>query len=274
MIIICAGLAIFAITLPGLYSATGHFRIPTGENLLFIGPLFIVSLGVLAFGFIKMFQKSRVRFSGVRTTDSGFEAGTLTVNATSVEPKVKFWQEASSGRILTGTWVPSLKISGSSLSLMVFLREDRSQHYFFERFVIASDKSVLYQLTGTTGATSMARGPNNLVAVVEGSFQLLGDRTRYQNLLPLLEQVRNVLSTSAPHSPPPCTLNFLAKTTDLAIALPYGIAGVLIAKGIDAHRRRKLKETFEKDQLFDADFTRNLMEFLTKHGWGLTVNGE
>ena len=159
---------------------------------------------------------------------------------------------------------------------MVFLKADRhlSKHYFFERFVIASKDNVLHQLTGakSIGETNS----NNLIAVLNGSFQLLGDRQAVpcHALLQSLEQTADVLSTCVPASPPSCTLNMVAKTVNLAMALPFGLVGGLISAGMDSRRKHKLEESFKEGQLFDAGFTEKLTDFLNRRGWKITIGGK
>jgi len=242
------------------------------EILLFVVFLFILPALLVVAGLKKMYQEPGVYFNGIRTTDSGFEAGSLTVDLDSVEPR-NSWRQSCSGRILQAIWKPEKPIAAQSLRFVVFLKEDRdlARHYFFERFVIASEEAVLHQLTGAK--TIAETNSNNFVSMLNGSFQLLGDRqaVRCHSLLPSLERIADVLSTSVPASPPSCTLNVVAKTVGLAMALPFGLVGGLISAGIDSRRRHKLEESLKQGRVFDADFTENLMAFLNRRGWMITA---
>ena len=101
------GLAVLAV---GVYLTMDAFQNrssghgPDGMTiLLFIMFFFVLPVLLVLAGLNKMFQKPGVYFTGIKTTDSGFEAGTLTVDVASVEPK-GIWRKTCSGRILTGNW--------------------------------------------------------------------------------------------------------------------------------------------------------------------------
>lgn len=254
----------------------GKGQAPDGmEILLFILFFLLLPAGYALVGLMKMFQRPGVYFRGIRTTDSGFEAGSLTIDLGSIEPQ-NTWQHSCSGKILAGKWQSEKVVTGEHLSVVIFVKEDRNskQHYFFERLVIVSQDSVLYQFTG---AKSIAESNcNDIVVMLDGSFQLLGGlgAVPCQSLLEPLERAADVLSAAFPSKPPACTLNFVAKTVSLDKVMLFGFVGGLVKAAIDTKRKGELQASFRACQLFDSDFTQKLSDFAERRGWTITAGGK
>jgi len=254
----------------------GMGHAPDGMEILLFLMFFFVLPGLLVLaGVRKLFQRPGLYFTGIRTTPNGFEAGSLTVDLASVEPR-DTWRRSQSGRVLTGKWTPEKKIAADPLSVVIFLKEDRNakRHYFFERFILASKETVLHQFSG---AKSVAEtNSNDIVAMLNGSFELLGGSgaVSCQHLLGPLERSADVLSTAASGHPLACTLSFVAKTVGGDKVLLFGLVGALVAAGIDSRRKGKLEASFRNGRLFDADLTQKLADFAESRGWTITAGGK
>jgi hypothetical protein len=225
-------------------------------------------------GLIVIFKKSGVYFKGLRTTESGFETGSMTVERNAIEPRGT-WEKSYTGIIQTMHWHPENQLTGDPLNVLVLLKESRDfpDCFFFERFIIASDKTALFELRGSKGRDEMFT--NNLVIINNGGFRLLGGFTavNYHNLLPSLKCISEVLSTSGKKAT--CTLNILAKTVDIAqVAFMAGAIGALVGSGIDAHRRKSLIKSLRNGRKFDKEFTDELVSFADEAGWVIAAEGK
>jgi hypothetical protein len=246
------------------------------QILIFIALFFILPGALIVGGLFKMRQKPGVYFEGIRTTPDGFETGSFTVDLESVEPRVSCWWPTKSGKVLTGVWTPQKTITADPLSVVIFLKQSRNvnDYYFFERYVIASKESVLHQIIGKKSLAETA--DNNIVAMLNGNFELLGGTgvIPCKSLLPALERIADVLSTAVSGQPPACTLNFVAKTVGLDKVLLFGVVGVLVAAGIESRRKGKLQKSFTEGRLFDAELTQKLADFAERRGWAITAGGK
>jgi len=248
----------------------GSFEILLLILFLFFGPLIVLR------GLILIFKKSGVYLDGLRMTESGFETGSMTVKRNSIEPKNQ-WEKSYAGKIQSMNWRIKKSLVGDPLNLIVFLKESRntSNQLFFERFTVASDKRVLFQLRGNKGANE--QNSNNLIAVKNGEFQLLGGRSEvdYHTIIPSLRRISCVLSTFGSGKKVTCTLDIVAKTVDMTpLGLGLGAIGALIGSAADASEKKNLRKRLQDGRKFDSKFTEDLMGFVDEAGWGITVGGE
>ena len=254
----------------------GSGRGPNGMEIVLFLLFFLVLPGLFfGAGLRKLFQRPALYFTGIRTTQKGFEVGTLTVDLASVEPKAT-WRRSKSGRISTGKWTQQLEIVADPLFVIILLKEGRldKRHYFFERFVLASSEEVLYQLTG--GKSIAETNSNDIVAMLDGNFQLFGGSgvIPCQDLLGPLELTADVLSTAMAGQPPACMLNFVAKTVGLDKVFLFGVVGAVVAAAIDFQRKSELEASFRDGRLFDADLTQKLADFAERRGWSINAGSD
>ena len=252
----------------GQAGSLSGFEIFFGLFALVIGFLLVIR------GLIVIFKKSGIYFKGLRTTESGFETGSITVERGAIEPRSK-WEKSYAGKIQTMRWHPENPLTGDPLNILVLLKESRdtSNCFFFERFIIASDKKALFELRGSKGRNEVFR--NDLVVINNGEFQVLGERNEvdYHTLFPSLKCIPEVLSTSGKKTT--CTLNILAKTVDMGqFGLAAGAIGALVGSGIDASRRKSLTQRLQDGRKFDKEFTDELISFADKAGWVIAVEGK
>ncbi|MFC1934774.1 hypothetical protein ACFLXZ_00460 [Chloroflexota bacterium] len=235
---------------------------------LFIGFFLVIR------GLIVIFKKSGVYFKGLRTTESGFETGSLTVMRDAIEPK-KEWEKSRMGNIQKMSWQSGKQLTGDPLNVVILLKESLSMPncFYFDRFIIASSNEVIYELRGSRGRNDLLS--NDLVVVNNGEFRMLGGRTEvdYHILLPSLKCISDVLLTSTNNIT--ITLNFLAKTVDMTqFGLTAGMIGALLGSGINASERKSLIRKLHDGRKFDKEFVDELMRLADEAGWVIAVEGE
>ncbi len=244
--------------------------------ILIILIMFLLPIVLLIAAIRKMFQKPGAYFTGIRTTSSGFETGRLDATLEDVEP-TETWRKELAGELKMATWNPRKPFDDHPMAVSVFIKQSRKvkNAYYFDRFILSSGKKILHTIISAKGANEASA--NNLMAMVEGEFALLGDKMEKPcaELLPALERAADILAAISPDDPPACTLNIMPKTSDVATnAFMFGLVGGLVSAGIDSSRKRKQEKAFRDGKLFDAAFTDRLMEFIERRGWLITVGGK
>jgi hypothetical protein len=227
---------------------------------------FLLPVGLIIKGIKKIVQNHGIYLTGIRTTDSGFEVGTLTVNLASVE-----WGKTGSGRILAGDWKPGIKISADSLVTVSLKQEPKLDNtYSFSGFTIFSktQTQLVYKVNGEPFS--------EMAAVVNNSFQQIGivEVGQDKDVLQSLELIADVLATFAPDAAPLCTLNLEAKRAVPMGALFLSPALLIYEWAYNDLKRQEMRRKFKDSQLLDVDTTERLLEFLNRRGWMITIDGE
>jgi hypothetical protein len=232
-----------------------------GMAVVILITLVLPALGLII-GSAKIRQKPGVYLRGIRVTNLGIEIGTLIVDLDSVGPR-NIWEKTNSGNILEGNWTHQKTIKNKAIDILIVLRAgcDEAKLIFFERFVITSREESLYQLIGTSSAEIHR---NDLVAISNGSFQLLGDTygVTTNHLFQHLGLVADVLSTCRPSNPPSCTLKIVPSPASHANVLAFGVLGGIITEGVNYSRDKEPLENFS-----DKNFAKSLGIFLKERGW-------
>jgi hypothetical protein len=243
--------------------------------ILYLMFFFLLPFLIVIAAIRKMFQKPGVYFNGLRATPSGFETGALTVQLEDVGPGDD-WRKTLRGSVEEGEWKTGKAMTQQPLAVGLFLKESGTvkKAYYFDRFVISSEKKVLHQLIGGKGVAET--NANNLVGMIDGEFELLGDRAEKPcpELMPAIERSADILAAASPGAPPVCTLNIVPKTVSMSSSFMFGLVGALVASGIDSGRKRKMQKAFRDGKLFDSAFTDQLMDFIDRRGWLITAGGK
>ncbi len=241
------------------------------EVVWFLFLFFFLPIIAFVCGLFKMSQKPGLYLRGLRITELGFEAGNLSIELDSITPKAS-WKKTWEGQVLGGTWQCEQKIADPILQLLICIRQTdpKRKWYHLEKIVLASKESCLYQIEGHSVLN------NNLIGMLNNECKLLGDTNPegpIHTFLPAIERIAEILSNSFSTNPPQCSLIFTPKKSNSPmLVMAIGVlGGLIIAKGSDSLKQKKLHKEFMEKRLFDEDFTTKLFEFANKHNWTITT---
>ncbi len=236
---------------------------------IFLAVFFTMILPVLGLvvGFTKIRQKAGVYLRGMRVTHHGLEIGTLSLTLNSAG-SINIWKKLQSDNNVEGNWVPAKNIEDQALKFVIVLRTkgDGTSLVYFERFVVLSKKEVLYQLIGKNSNQILW---NDLVALLNGSFQLLEDTNGIQpnQLFHFLELLADIISICSFSHAPSCTLKIVSSPDSLGDVLAIGMLGGTSIR----ENSQDLREKKTLENIFDITFARFLRKFLRERNWSYST---
>lgn len=232
------------------------------EKVLVI--LFILVLPVLCLtiGTAKIVRKPGVYLYGIRFSDTSIEIGTLTLDVNSGMSR-NIMKNSNVDNLLEGNWEQKRTIRHEDVNFLIALRSGRepSSGIFFERFVVTSGDDTLYQMTGNN---SLENSYKDLVAISNGSFQLLANYNGIppDQLLQILGLAADIISTCRRSPPPSCTLKIAPSLANHGNVLAFGVLGGLNTVGVNSPGDKGNLEN-----IFDKNFIKSLRKFLKERGW-------
>lgn len=212
------------------------------EIALAIFSLLVVPAVVLIIGLIKIIRKPGITFTGVRVVIKGLEIGTLTIDGNSVSPK-KILENICITNEVFGEWKQRKMFNNMAINILIVLRKrhEQSKHLFLERVVFSSRNKRLFQMFGYD---SLGARWNDLVAISQGSFSLIGndDGVYPVELSSFRKQTADIVSSWKPSFGLSCTLKTIPSLENLGNVMAFGLLGGIVTTGA----KRNEKESIEK----------------------------
>lgn len=216
-----------------------YFEIALAIFFLLIVPAIIIIIGL-----IKIIKKPGIFIKGVRVAKNGVEIGILTLDVNSVSPK-KIWEKKCIANDVFGEWKQKKIFNNMATNILIVLRKrhEQSNRLFLERVVFSSRNERLFQVLGYD---SLGARWNDLVAISQGSFSLIGNDVGIYpvDLSSFRKQTADIVSSWKPSFGLSCTLKTIPSMTNLDNVLAFGVLG-----GIGTAKSTNEKETLEN--IFD-----------------------
>lgn len=221
--------------------------------------LALPALGLIL-GLTKILQKAGIYLRGFRVTNKGLEIGTLTLDLDSAGCE-NIWKKLKFDDVVTGNWIQGKIINNEDLEFVIGLRTEgeTTSLVFFEKFVVLSKGKVLYQLIGKNSTEILW---NNLVALSNGSFQLLEDTNGISSnhLFGFLELLDDIIYSYRPFHSSSRTLHIVTSPINLGNVLATGmLGGAIVTERVIHLKDKKIFENYS-----DTTFARSLKKFLTE----------
>jgi hypothetical protein len=233
-------------------------------DFAFFTALVVLAGALSILGWIRIFQKNGIYFTGFRVTEDGIQRGSVDVKPESIIPKT-LWGAKPRGKFGAWTWESRGKlISAKDILVVVVLQVDKAKFATFVEFkkiVIMSQNKVLdeIEIVNSTlcGVNENKYDLYNVFAVTEPS------------LIQSLTSINSIMSKAHPESPPLFSLLLVREAESLAPAILFGLSGGIFVVASDAYKRRELHSKFLKGEVFNKQSTKQLVEFAEKFNWSI-----
>lgn len=214
-----------------------YFKIALASLFFLVGPTVIFIIGL-----IKIIKKPGIYFKGVRITNIGIEIGTFALDVNSASFK-ETWENKFIADDMLGEWKQKKLFSNKAINILIVLRKkyELSEGYLLERVVFSSRDECLFQMFGHNSAGTRW---NNLVALSQGSFHLLGndDGIYPDDLLSFREQTADIVSRWKSSFVLSCTLKMMPSLVNLDEVFAFGVLGGINVKGTRSIDDREYQE--------------------------------
>ena len=218
----------------------------------------VLAGGYSIFGWIRIFQKNGIYFTGFRVTEDGIQRGSVDVKPDSVIPN-SLWGPKPKGKFGVWTWESRGKlIPAKDIRVIVVLQVDKAKFATFVEFkkiVVISHDEVLDELEIVN---SRLCGVNENKYDLYNVFAVTGPA-----LIQSLTSINSIMSKAHPDSPPLFTL-LLVREAESVLLL-----GLILAVASDEYKRRELRSKFLKGEVFNKQSTKQLVEFAEKFNWSI-----
>lgn len=230
------------------------------EIALAIFSLLVVPAVVLIIGLIKIIKKPGITFTGVRVAIKGLEIGTLTIDGNSVSPKI-IWENNCIANDVFGEWKQKKIFNDMAINILIVLRKrhKQSKHLFLERVVFSSRNERLFKMFGYN---SLGARWNDLVAISQGSFSLIGndDGIYPVELSSFRKQTTDIVSSWKPSFGLSCTLKTIPSLENLENVFAFGVLGGIATTGAKSNDKESIEniyDNFVNEKKSSVNFDQN-----------------